>query len=121
MVKEDIEDLREALDEIEDVIDIHSSGDAVLSALKNAQEFDLARFARWIATRPLPMRKAALARPPNRIYELNDRLVYVFGYGQRGDIVVKSVEGGDEQDVETTAPSELKDVTQELRTKRGLS
>lgn len=94
--------------------------DAMKLALYRAENFDYVTFRGWLLVQPQALTKTALAYPPNRLYEGPGDLIYfILGYGKDGHVVLGFVEEPDSAVVHAD-PSELHDVTNDLRKEAGL-
>lgn len=103
-----------------ETIDVTKSTDPIRAALHNAENFDMVKHWSWLLQQPPAIQRTARSHPPNRIYELKGKLVYVFGYGKDGHAIVSGIEDPNQDRVHCD-PSELKDVTGEVREAAGLS
>ena len=101
-------------------VDSSVAPSALLAVLHNIESFDKRRFASWVGFQPTALQKAARLCPPDRIYDLGGKLCYVFGFGKDGHVVVRGVGGAQNVNVHAD-PTELRDVTDDVKQCHGLS
>lgn len=138
ITQKDIRDAEEIVQELEEakqeedpktedseskIIPLTLAPDPVLAALHNCKNFDWPRFRRWIAGQSETQKKMAESRPPDRVYahEETGELVFIRAYLRKigGRIEVRKI-----SDTEATFevdPLQLRDVTQELFEKHGVT
>lgn len=85
------EQILEAVELASKPIDSEEAPDALMSVLHNIDTFDWQRFSRWRDAQSRELQAITKLRPPNRLYDLDGRMVYVVGYSRGGGIAVREV------------------------------
>lgn len=96
--------------------ELHDNDALLIEALSRCDKFDLQAFTSWLTTRTPYLQRTAKLVPPNRIYDFETWTVCIKGYGRDGHVIVSKIIGDQGADYHCD-PGELKDITDEVRSK----
>lgn len=101
------------------MVSVAEALDPELAALHNCKKFRIWSFYQWVEQQTDKIKLTVSNRPPNRLYDLGGRTVFIIGYGSKdGHVVVSGLDGAGE--AIHAEPDELRDITDDLKAKHGL-